>query len=180
MNDIVCLLVNIYGFNSNSENNQLLDIIEDKLSFYTTKFPGSNVLIGGDFNVVMDPSVDRWPPAQPLKSISKLQLLISRFDLYDIWRSKFPNDKKYTWSNKDGSRQSRIDFWLTPNILEKEKIEVHILTTPLTDHKALSMKINFIPDESNLGKSSYWKMNSSLLNHKCVKTEIETCSNLLG
>lgn len=110
-----------------------------------------------------------WEP----KSVSRLKLIINKFELCDIWRKKFPNCKQFTWSNKDVSRHSRIDFWLTPNSLEEEKVDIKILTTPLTDHRAISFKADFLPGESEAIHSGYWKMNSSLLNHYCVKTEIE-------
>lgn len=91
----------------------------------------------------------------------------------DIWGEKFPDSKKYTWSNKDGSRRSHIDFWLVSKTLNKDSIAVDILTTPLKDHRAVTISINFFPGEDGLKSFSYWKMNSSLLNHSCVKLELE-------
>lgn len=132
VNDSVCLITNIYGFNSTTENNKLLDKLEEKTLFGLSKFPNANVIIGGDFNVVVDSVIDRWPPGHPSKTLSKLSIFISKFDLTDIWRDNNPNSKQYTWSNKSGSRQSRIDFWLTPKSIVKEKVDIKILSTRIT------------------------------------------------
>jgi len=97
---------------------------------------------------------------------------MDRLELVDIWRVKNSYDREYTWSNKNSSRLSRIDFWLVSRNLDKDHISVDISTTPLTDHKAVSIKFMFSP-EARFIKGSYWKMNSSLLNHKEVKSELE-------
>lgn len=47
VNDSVCLITNIYGFNSTTENNKLLDKLEEQTLFWLSKFPNANVIIGG-------------------------------------------------------------------------------------------------------------------------------------
>ena len=51
---------------------------------------------------------------------------MERFDIIDIWRVKFPNDKSFTWSNKARSRQSHIDFWLVSKYFDKQGISVNL------------------------------------------------------
>jgi len=81
---------------------------------------------------------------------------MDKFNLIDIWRVKF------SWSNKSGSSQSRIDFWLLSESFNKDNVEVDIISTPLTDHKAISIKIKF-SDSNCFMNGSYWKLNNSLL-----------------
>lgn len=51
-------------------------------------------------------------------------------------------------------------------------IDVAISPTPLTDHKAIHIKINLSTSHSNRPHSVYWKLNSSLLSHEMVKEEV--------
>ncbi len=67
---------------------------------------------------------------------------MNRFNLSDIWREKNPYNRSYTWSNKTGSNQSRLDFWFISNSVNKDNIDVSIWPTPLTDHKAICININ--------------------------------------
>jgi len=48
-----------------------------------------------------------------------LKCLMDKFDLDEVWREQFPNDKQYTRSNNDCSRQSRIDYWLVFQIFNE-------------------------------------------------------------
>lgn len=102
---------------------------------------------------------------------------MSRFDLIDVWREKSLDDIVYTWSNKDSSKRSRIDFWLVSNNFDKNTIQVNIMATPLSDHKAISIKIHISPNANCNRQHSYWKMNSSLLKLGDVKQEIERLNN---
>lgn len=42
------------------------------------------------------------------------------------------------------SRQSRIDVWLLSSFVEKDKITVNFLATPLTDHIAIHINIQLL------------------------------------
>lgn len=48
------IVVNYYGYNSRSENDQLLFVLEDKLTYWQSKFPNAYLVIGGDFNTVLN------------------------------------------------------------------------------------------------------------------------------
>lgn len=47
VNNIFLIVVNIYGFNSKSDNDQLLDSLD--LASWLLKFPDAYLLLGGDF-----------------------------------------------------------------------------------------------------------------------------------
>ncbi|CDQ78802.1 unnamed protein product [Oncorhynchus mykiss] len=102
-------------------------------------------------------------------------------NLLNAWRTpygasifqRFPADRSFTWSNKTGSRQSRIDFWLISKCIDSECVTRNICTTPLTDHRAIYIDIKIFNPDINLGRASYWKLNSSLLNNDIVKFEVK-------
>ncbi len=97
---------------------------------------------------------------------------MEKFDVIDVWREKSPDDKSFTWSNRMGTRQSRVDFWLVSNSIDKNNITANILTMPLTDHRAVYINVQLFASHLTHCRSSYWKLNNSLLEHKSVKKEI--------
>lgn len=171
-NNVLFILVNLYGYNTKPENDRLLDSLDTKLTIWLFKYPNSTLLIGGDFNIALNTEVDRWPPAQSSVATLRIKTLMEKYNLIDIWRKKYPDNRSFTWSNRSGSRQSRIDFWLLSDNIAEDGVTVNILTTPLTDHRAIYINIQLFTYDNLPCRSSYWKLNSSLLEHKMVKTEI--------
>lgn len=171
-NNSTLIIVNIYGYNTKTENDKLLDSLEERIIFWLSKYPNSVLLIGGDFNIALDNTVDRWPPGQQSSHSTSLNNLMGKFNGIDIWRETFPDDRLFTRSNKVGSRHSRIDFWLVSNCVDKDNIAVNILATPLTDHRAIHINIQMLTPDNIPYKSSYWKLNNSLLKHEVVNTQI--------
>uniref|UniRef100_H3BBZ3 Endonuclease/exonuclease/phosphatase domain-containing protein n=1 Tax=Latimeria chalumnae TaxID=7897 RepID=H3BBZ3_LATCH len=66
-----------------------------------TKFVNSNLIIGGDFNLVVNPELDRSRGKISLPSKSQLALfeLMSDFHLIGIWRVLHPMVKDYTFTS---------------------------------------------------------------------------------
>lgn len=165
-------MVNIYGYNLNTENDKLFESLDDRFSFWFQEYPQAFLLVGGDFNITLNVLFDRWPPKQSGSSSNALKTFMQKYNLVDVWREMHPNQNTYTWSNKNGTRQSRIDFWLVTSNTPKENILVNILVTPLTDHKAIFINIRF---SSFVAPhcSSFWKMNISHLRHNSAKLELK-------
>lgn len=78
---------------------------------------------------------------------------------------KNPHRCTYTWSNKDASRQSRLDYWLVSRSLANRNTSVDIQNSPLTDHKAILLSLNLSPGMDNDKKATIWKLNSSILKY---------------
>ena len=81
--------------------------------------------------------------------------------------------RSFTWINKTGSRHSRIDFWRISKCIDSECVTTNICTTPLTDHRAIYIDIKIFTPDTNLGRASYWKLKSLLLNNHVVKFEVK-------
>lgn len=159
------MLCNIYGYNSSSLNCELLDTIEENVNIFSTKFPMAKIIIGGDFNMVHDNVLDRFPS----KIFSKnniLQNFCNNLALMDIWRYRHPLVRQFTWSNKQMTLQSRIDFWLISLDLEQKVLQAEISPAILTDHKVLTLSIKFKDIQCNSRNVGYWKLNNSLLYHE--------------
>lgn len=115
--------------------------------------------------------VDRWPPKQPGSSNIVLKTFMQKYNLIDIWREIYPNQCSYTWSSKNGTRQSRIDFFFVSGSILKEIMSVNILVTPLTDHKAIYINIRSSSFVTSC-HTCFWKMNVSHLRHEAIKLEL--------
>lgn len=177
-NDSIYLVSNIYGYNTKKENVNLLLSIENIFTGWLVRFPNALILLGGDFNIILDGSIDKSPPSQRNNSDSYLTDFIRRFKLIDIWREKNPNSRLYTWSNKSGSRQSRLDYWLISDSLNKDYVDVSICPTPLTDHKAICISLNISAGSTLTTHSSYWKLNCSALQNGIVQYKIKDMISL--
>lgn len=167
-NGSVYIIANVYGYNTKKNNETLILELDHILVSWLKKIPNAFLLLGGDFNNILDNSLDKSPPSQH----SMLTDFMERFNLIDIWREKSPNNRMYTWSNKSGTRQSRLDFWLISKSLDQYNIDVRICPTPLTDHKAIYISINTSNGSTPLTRSSYWKLNCSLLDNNENKKKI--------
>lgn len=139
----IILLANIYGYNSKLENDLLFDALESSFLHWFSKYPNALLFMGGDFNVALNGSLDRWPPNSNNSSASTLTTFMEKFNLVDIWRKKNPNSKFYTLNNRACTSMSRIDYWLVSDCLEENNITANIITTPLTDHRAVSLTVSF-------------------------------------
>ncbi len=89
-----------------------------------------------------------------------------------LWREIYPHQRLYTWSSKDRSKQSRIDYWLISQSLANSCKSVSIHATPLTDHSAVSLKICLSASLDFSSSPSYWKLNNSLLLFEDVNKNI--------
>lgn len=128
--------------------------------------------MGGDFTIVQDYALDKWPPGRPNWTNTNIKNFMDKFNLIDIWRTKCPNSIAFTWSNKSGSSLPRIDYWLVSESLDKDGVDVDILPTPLTDHRAIYINVKLLPHNQTV-KSSNWKLNNSLLLHKSVQKNVK-------
>lgn len=157
------ILVNIYGYNNKQMNNTLLSSIENKINVWVVSYPLAKIIWGGDFNMVLDESIDRYPPKD--KKANELENVCNTLDLVDIWRQKHLNDITYTWSNKDRSLQSRIDLWLISAELQEKVESTSIEPAVFTDHNAITLKLN-MGLRRHKTNSDYWKINSSLIQNE--------------
>lgn len=78
----ILVTVNIYGYNS-KQDNCVLEAVVNQILYWLSKFPKSFLLIGGDFNIALDNSLDRWPPWQSTSLNTNLKLFLQKLDLVE-------------------------------------------------------------------------------------------------
>ena len=113
--DTVFVLINIYNGNTESEHLQTLsDLVSiiDKVEDIQSK----NIVLGGDFNVIFDISIESLGgnPCLKKKSIAKLIQIKEKSDLCDIWRIRNPKIKRFTFRQQhiSGFIQRILDYFL--------------------------------------------------------------------
>ena len=65
-------------------------------------------------------------------------------DLIDIWRTRNPNIKRFTWRQKTPEIQRRLDFGLVSNGMREDIDNVDVIPSLKSDHSAIVLSINGI------------------------------------
>jgi len=156
------LFVNIYAPNS----------VQDQCCFYENlnkkieeNIVGkeNKIIIGGDFNVTLDPAWDCSGGNQTKKaSVKYIEDLCLDFDLTDIWRIRNPEVKRFTWRQKKPLIQRRLDFWLVSDACQEDIEKSDIISSINSDHSAVTLHFSSV-DKQKHGPS-FWKFNASLVN----------------
>lgn len=100
------------------------------------------VLILGDFNMVLDPSIDRSKisvtRAVHLQEHSnKFRQLTAEFDMYDAWRAKHPSVRDFSFYSNVHRTYSRIDLALVDRWTLASIDKIDILPMLWSDHSPL-------------------------------------------
>ena len=114
MQDEWLSLINIYA--PNAEESQVCFCSQLK-KIMLQKVPTDNyVLLGGDFNIVMDLRTDARTSTSSNyhRIISTLNYIKDYYQMQDIWRVKHPLASRYTWQRNNPSRVSSwLGYWLS-------------------------------------------------------------------
>ena len=151
-------LVNIYSptQNETQQQIQIIDILETKIGMFRT----DNIIIGGDFNLHLNPELDAisFKPSPNKVYRQNLIAFLESNDLTDIWRVYNPEKQVFTW--RRGTLKSRLDyFFVSQHLLNSTKCE--ILPGLLSDHCLL--RLVHTQNNEQLRGTGLWKFNSRLL-----------------
>ena len=91
------MLINIYNENNEKDQIELLQKLENQLSTYNCV--ENNIIIGGDWNFIMDKHLDAegGNPQLKLSSIAELVKIKNKYDLIDIFRVRFPKTRRFSY-----------------------------------------------------------------------------------
>ena len=132
----------------------------------------NNVLLAGDFNCIPDLALDKQGgnPDTGTTGNKELMTLTNTIKVVDIWRTKNPAQRTYTWHNRDFSMRSRLDRWYVDKIVA-EREQAHIRACPFSDHSAVEIQID--TNNTRHNGPGVWKMNTSLLKESKYTHEIK-------
>ena len=161
---------NIYGPSSKDSPDFFTNIFEIVKNVNVT----NQILMGGDWNVILDPSMDARNylsyNSRP-NSRKLIKEMMENNDLVDIYRSVYPSKKAYTWRKFNTIKQSRLDYFLLSDSLVPNVRHVDILPGYRSDHSIICVFLN--ADQGNECRKSYWKFNNSLLKDKSYVEKIK-------
>ena len=156
-------LINIYS--PNLERNQIpfFNKLKERMSSFTDD--ADNILLGGDFNVIMDTNLDRKGGSEIKKTqarrdiFNKIEEILSDYNIQDIWRVKNPDRRRFTWHR--GETHSRLDYWFISNTLQDHIEKVDIIPALKTDHSAVMT--HFKSFESQEKGKGHWRLNTTFI-----------------
>lgn len=112
IDDMFIIIGNIYGYNNINQNRELLSEVSEVIMDLKLTFSTDNIILGGDFNMVQDDWLDRFPSkCNSHHDNPILGNFCSSFGLFDPWRDLYPNVCQYSWLKPDGTSKSRLEFW---------------------------------------------------------------------
>ena len=166
----MCIRDSIY--NENTEREQI--ILLKKLNVLLESFSDileHDIIMGGDWNFILDKKLDAYGgnPLLKLSSIAEITKIIEQYDLCDIFRVRFPENKRFSFRQSTPRRLRRLDFFLISNSLQESAKKTEILTSLSSDHSPVLIALDAVPE--TIKGSTYWKFNSLLLKNPdfCTK-----------
>ena len=135
----------------------------------------SPLLIGGDFNCVPNPSLDRSHPplqrTQALKMSRGLEEWLNCWGLTDIWRATHPASREYTFYSHIHHLHTRIDLFLANRLFPGLVINTEILARTHSDHNALLLTVGWGRVRSEI---PIWRLQCTALDDPAYKETIRT------
>ncbi len=166
VNDSMYTVVNVYAPNKGRDREQFFE----KLSQWIADHHKGLIIMGGDFNTVLNVELDRKSDGVKRHVNNKnIKRIMSRFNLKDIWRVKHAKLLQYTWRQRQPPVASRLDFWLVEKTIVCDIKSCDIRPAVKTDHQAVSLKLEF--ENAPRGPGT-WKLNVSLLEDTWIKNKI--------
>ncbi|KAF7650781.1 hypothetical protein LDENG_00120640 [Lucifuga dentata] len=131
-------IVNLYA--PNNDDPAFFHTLFSQISNFTAN---SITIIGGDFNTVLNPSIDRSNTPVNVRlshSAKTINEYMDDFGLVDSWRIRNRLTREYTFFSPVHQSFSRIDFFLTSNsIIPKTNTKIHPII--LSDHAPVTLTV---------------------------------------
>ena len=147
--------VNLYG--PNEDNPMFYEEIKQKIK----EIENDNVIICGDFNLVMDLDTGNYKHVNNPKARMAVKELLNEQEYLDAWRLLNEDTKGFTWKILNPLRkQARLDYLLISWFMFLYLNYCKIVPGYRTDHSGVVLKLNFFEQERGKG---YWMLNNSRL-----------------
>ena len=170
-------ICNVYAPTRNKVNEQLAFL--DNVKSTIASLDPLNLIMGGDYNTVFDPTLDKQGGDLSNcinKYTEELLAFMEAHDLVDAIRTVYQEKKIFTRTQRKPPVLSRIDHWLISshllNYLERTRVHPGLKS----DHSIISLNIS----HTNLQRGrGFWKFNASLLRDIDYVTNVTNMINRL-
>lgn len=159
-------LATIYAPNNNQD--QFICATINKLM----KFTDGKLILGGDFNLPLDPKMDTSGGSSSVATGLRKRVLqmLHNYQLTDAWRAYHPDERDYTFYSVPHKAYSRIDLFFTPQSMLTAVKEVAIGSITWSDHSPVSLTLTM--NEYSSDKRRQWRLNESLMEDKMVVEDV--------
>lgn len=152
---------------------------EHQVTFYRSvcdrlaSFQEGLVLLGGDFNVPLNPILDSSSGTFALtyKALCRIKIQLQSLTLHGTWRTLSPSVKDYTFYSAPHQKYSRIDYFFISQsdlpFLQQSTIEPMFLS----DHHTITVTVSFPETQP---RTKLWRFNPSLLKDPLSLERIRT------
>ena len=150
-------LVNLYAPNDDDPN------FFTSVSEHLADFQCDEVIIGGDYNLVLNVEKDKKGGLAKThkKSLEVLNKFSEELDVVDVWRVQNPESQRFTWRQiRNWEINCRLDFFLVNKNILCNAINTDIVPGYKTDHSMISLQISL---HHNPWGRGFWKLNTSFL-----------------
>ena len=156
IDETVLTICNLYA--PNHDNPKFFKDVMCKIEQMSTE----NIIIGGDFNLVMNPEIDRYNSlTNHNKSLEVINAGIQHLNLTDVWQDHYPEGRRYSWFRKKPEiSASRIDFFLVNQGLRSMMESIDYSQVCRTDHAMVTMNLKMHDFVRGPG---VWKLNTKVL-----------------
>ena len=157
-------IVNIYAPN----------VVNERVLFFQKVCPtipkSDDLILLCDFNTSLSP-LDRSGKHTEDKAFRILSELIFDFNIYDVWRARFPTSRVFSWRRVIENQlvQSRIDFIFISRMFTTFVKNIYYKHTAFSDHSFVVLNIDFSKIERGPGT---WIFNNMLLEDDCFVSKI--------
>ena len=159
INNTTMILTSLYAPNQDSP--QFFEELFSKIN----SFDNPAMILVGDFNLVLDTTLDRNTNlgTNPKYAHQKLNSIMEENDLVDYWQILNPDVRTYSWHRSQPKFVgSRVDFTLLDTSLTPFVQKLFYSAGFRTDHSMISLHLSM--DEEKRGPG-YWKLNNQLLHN---------------
>lgn len=164
--DVLVTLATVYAPNDRQ------DIFISKTLNELLSFAEGQLMLGGDFNVPLCPSVDTSNGTSSLRRgvHNRITKTLHETRLIDVWRLLHAGERDYTFFSSPHKSYSCIDLFLLPHNQLEAIDKVDIGTITWSDHAPITLKYSL--SRTATTKSRFWRLNESLLQDPTVLADV--------
>ena len=167
--DLTYLILNYYG-NPDTDAAALATMqnVTNKLEDIHSRFAVDHVIIGGDFNFVMEDRDSRSTSRKP-RAEAQFLTIMNTFDLFDAAALRTGNPLHTYFRHRRELTSARYDrFYVSPGLLQGLEYKIHRRTG---DHAPIELSLK------NQKHSSTWRFSDTLLNDPQFTQGLHNCIN---
>lgn len=165
-------LANVYAPTQDhvQEQMELIDLLEQNI----IDLNPSNIILGGDFNLCTDPSLDKAslhspsPLVEDTRYSSRIKAMKDSLHLFNVWRKLNPSKRQYSF--RRGLSASQLDYWFTSEHMLDSYTSSTIVPYPLSDHSSIVIKVGDLPSKKGPG---LWRLDNALIHRDDFRDAIK-------